>query len=227
MSKSVKVVENFGPIVAQKWFEQGLASHGEAKLALQGLKEKALLAGWFFLQARRACEHGQWGEFVASQKAISERTIRGYMQFTEDAMVSVLGAAKKFSDDQLKEYRLSDKEVADQKLVEAAKKAVIHSSVGFVELCRELSLFRKFGEYDAVKSAAAKARAVKAGEQLQMTFDLGVAMAGLRHVAMIEKTAPESLPKEKLPELRDQLQSALNAVDARIREITLPAEVSP
>ena len=226
MSKQQKLVASTGPEVAQKWFEQGLATHGEAKVALQSLKEKALLAGWFFLQARRACPHGEWGDFIASQKAISERTIRGYTTFAEDAIVSVLGANKKFSDQQLKEYIPNDKEVADPKLIEAAKHAVMHSSIGFVELCRELSLFRKFGEYDAVKSAAAKARAAKDGQPVQITFDFGVAMAGLRHMALIDSVAPEQLPKEKLPEIRDQLQSALTKVEARMREITLPAEVA-
>ena len=165
-------------------------------------------------------------EFVGSQKALSERTIRGYTTFAEDAIVSVLGAKKKFTDQQLKEYTPNHNEVADPKLIEAAKHAVLHSSMGFVELCRELQLFRKFGEYDAVRNAAAKARAAKNGEPVQITFDFGVAMAGLRHMALLDTVSTESLPKEKLPEIRDQLQSALVKVEARMREITLPAEAA-
>lgn len=210
---------------AQKWFEQGMEEHGSAKAALQSIKTRALTAGYFFAQARAACPHGEWTRFVESQKCgIPERTLRRYMEFYTDAVVTVIGAKRGFTDAQLKEYQPTEKELGNKKILEDATSIVIHSSQGFVELSRELGLFRKFGEYDAVKHAAAVARAAKAGAPIQINFDFGVAMAGLRSLEAIDRAKVDQLPAEKLPELRDKLQSALAKVLGRIKEITFEAE---
>jgi len=225
MSKNA--VTKVDPTVeAKKWMERGIEEALGARVALQSVKEKALLAGWFFGNARRKIPHGEWEEFLQAYNAVSSRTVRSYIAFAEDVIVTVLGQKKKFTDDQLKNYQPSHAEMEDPKLLEAGKHAVLHSSIGFVELCRELSLFRKFGEYDAVRNAAAKARAAKGGEPVQITFDFGVAMAGLRHMALLDQVSTEHLPKEKLPEIRDQLATALSKVEARMKEITLNAEAA-
>lgn len=212
---------------AKQWFSDGVTEHGGARLAMQSLKEKAILAGWFFLQAKAACSHGEWSDLVAAQKAIPERTVQRYMGFTLDAIATVVGAQRELEDHELRKYEPTPNEIADKKILDAAKRAVIHSSQGSVELARELQLFRKFGEYDAVKHSAATARAAKAGAPIQFSFDFGVAMAGLRSIDAIDRASMDKLPTEKLPELRDKLRSALGKVEARLGELksTMEAEV--
>jgi len=224
-----KLIPTNPTATAQKWFEKGLEEHGTLRGAIQTMKTKALTAGFFFTQAKSALGHGNWLEFIESQteSGLTERTVRRYIGFYADALASVIGAQRKFTDEQLKAYEPTPRELADVKLLEAANHVVIHSSLGFVELCRELALFRKFGEYDAVKRSAAIARDVKAGGQIQLTFDLGIAMAGLRSLSAIDTARMESLPAAKLPELRDKLKEALDKVEARLGELkaTMEADV--
>jgi hypothetical protein len=212
---------------AQKWFEQGLTEHGNTRVQIQAIKERALLAGWYFAQAKAALPHGEWLPFLEQQTGISDRTVRNYMEFAVDAIATVIGEQRKLTDDQLKAYEPTPREMADRKLLDAAKHVVIHSSQGFMQLTRELGMFRKLGEYDAVKHAAANARQVKAGGPIQLSFDLGIAMAGLRSLSAINTAQMEALPHGKLPELRDKLKEALDKVEARLGELkaTMEADV--
>lgn len=222
-----KITTTTAAATAQKWFEQGLSEHGNTRIQIQSIKEKALIAGWCFAQAKAALPHGDWLPFVEKQNAISERTVRNYMAFAIDAIATVVGEQRKLTDDQLKDYQPTPREMADRKLLDAAKHVVIHSSQGFMQLTRELGMFRKLGEYDAVKHSAAKAREIKAGGPIQLSFDLGIAMAGLRSLSAIDTARMESLPHGKLPELREKLREALDKVEARLAEMrsTMEADV--
>lgn len=196
------------------WFEQALKSHDQASALLHKAKNHAILAGWFFLQARNACAHGEWEDIVKQfEGKISYRTVRAYIQFTEDALVSVVAEKRKLTDEQVKGYELTHRELADSALRDAAEAVVIQSAANFTELARELSLFRKFGSYDAVQHAAAKARAAK-GQPKQAEFIWGLCLSGLASIKAIERLPFDRLEAAQLDTLEAELTHAQAAVQA-------------
>lgn len=195
-------------------FEQGLKSHNLTGDLLHQAKNAALLAGWFFIQSRNTCEHGEWLDLLKEFEAkISERTVRRYILFTEDALVSVIAEKRKLTDEQVKAYQLTHRELADTTLRDAAGEVVIQSAANFTELARELRLFRKFGEYDSVQHAAATARAAKAAPR-QIEFNWDLALGGLQSLKAIERVPVDKLDTAKLTQLETELETAL----AKVRE---------
>ncbi len=207
---------------AKQWFEAAVRTHDEAQGLMHSAKGRAILAGWMFLQAKLATPHGEWNDVIETYSdRISRRTVFAYVAFATDAIVSVVAAERQLTDAQVRTYEPTEDELRDPKLLEAAKEIVIHSTVGFVDLARQLSLFRQFGSYDAVQQAAAKARHVKATGEQQMVFDFTIAKAALRTFAALDKVDAESLPADQLDELEASLTAALEKVRERRRTITV------
>jgi hypothetical protein len=200
------------------WFEQAIKSHQETEGFLHKAKNAAIITGWFLLQARNACQHGEWEDIIGEfEGRISIRTVRAYIQFTEDALVSVIAEKKKLTAEQVKGYELTNRELADAALRDAAETVVIQSAANFTELARELRVFRKFGEHDAVQYAAAKARAAKGNtEPRQIEFNWELSLHGLRSLGAIDRVPVDKLDVAKLADLETQLTAALAKVrDAR------------
>jgi hypothetical protein len=210
------------------WFQQAIKSHQETEGFLHKAKNAAIITGWFLLQARNACQHGEWEDITAEfETKISYRTVRAYIQFAEDALVSVIAEKKKLTAEQVKSYELTNRELADAALRDAAETVVIQSAANFTELARELRVFRKFGEHDAVQYAAAKARAAKGNtEPRQIEFNWELSLHGLRSLGAIDRVPVDKLDGTKLADLETQLTAALAKVrDARanLQATDLPA----
>ncbi len=216
-------------VSAAQWFSQGISAHADVARFAFNLKVRAVEVGWYFMQAKLASKHGDFGDLVAASSAqISLRTVQSYMAFCEDVLVSVIATQRKLTDKEVRELELTDKQRSDTKLLEAGRDVVVHSTMGLVDLMRQLGQFRKLGEYDANRHALEKARkAVGLTEQIE--FDFTVASAGLRTLSAIADCAQDKLPPPaQLAELEQKLEAALTAVRSRRKAVitlpTIPAE---
>jgi hypothetical protein len=210
-------------ISAAEIFAMAVRSHVEAKEAAQTAKVKAIISGWSFLQAKMAAKHGEFELLCETHAAqIPFRTVQRYIAFVEDALVSVIAEQKQLTDSQVRALVLTDADRKNVDLFTAAKDVILHSSANFVSLARELSIFRKFGEYDGVQYANAKARQAALGQPVarQVEFDFTLSSSGVKSLLAIA-TAPEDKlpPRDKLTSLRDDLRNALAAVEARLGQV--------
>lgn len=212
-------------------FAYGVQAHVEASDAARTTKVKAIISGWSFLQAKLAAKHGEFELLIeANAEKISDRTVRRYMAFAEDAIVSAIAARDELTDSQVRALVLTDADRKNVDLFSAAKEVILHSSANFVSLARELSIFRKFGQYNGVQYANAKARQAALGQPVarQVEFDFTLSSSGVKSLLAIA-TAPEDKlpPRDKLTSLRDDLRTALAAVEARLGQVIDVSNDSP
>lgn len=214
-------------VPARSWFDEGMEAHTEAlTLALQA-KHRAILAGWYFLRAKAACPHGEWLQLLEANEAkLKARTVQAYMQFTEDALVSVIKARDGLSDADVRRLELTDAQRGDADLLKLAQEAVLHRAEGYVALAREFAILRKFGEYDAIRHQLGKVKRAT-GHAEQLEFSWAAADIGVRSLAAISLTPAEKLPpRDKLLELESQLLAALQALRGRLATIEAEASVT-
>lgn len=212
---------------ASALFAEALSVHGEARSFAQQAKVRAITAGWLFLQAKAACQHG---EFVAlceqHEQTIPLRTVQAYMQFAEDALVSVIKLRDGLSDADVRRLELTDAQRGDADLLKLAQEAVLHRAEGYVALAREFAILRKFGEYDAIRHQLGKVKRAT-GHAEQLEFSWAAADIGVRSLAAISLTPAEKLPpRDKLLELESQLLAALQALRGRLATIEAEASVT-
>jgi hypothetical protein len=141
---------------AAKWIEQGIKQHELFRRAFQTAKEHAFNAGIFFWSAQQSAQEGDWQLLLGAFEAqISERTVYRYIAFATEVMEWV-----KAEHPQIKDL---------EKLRAAGSAMVLKSPKGYIALCRQLELMRKFGEYDEVKYKTKKL--LGAGQpQLEFSF---------------------------------------------------------
>jgi len=184
--------------------QEGLKSHTSFLDHQSRAINHAMQAGWCFLQARACLGHGGWSDWCAGYKdQISGRTIRRYMLFTSRAMERVAQKNPALVEDEEELYRTT-------------KEAVLLSPKELVEVCREVGLMRKFGEYDAMKY---RQRKIEKGPA-QLEFDFTLARMGLAHLCAIGEAPAELRPKRaELQQLREGLVAALRQVNSLLGEV--------
>ena len=124
-------------LAADKWIQKALEQHQQFAANFQRAKECALNAGFFFLQAQNSAAHGDFGALIERySEKISSRTVYRYIEFASEVIEWV---------------KAEFPGIANNKIPAAAMKMVLKSPKGYVALCRQLELMRKFGEYDEVK----------------------------------------------------------------------------
>lgn len=195
---------------ARQLIEAAAQEHARVKACAQQVKIHALLCGQFLVQARLTCSHGEFGPLL-KELGFPETTSRRYQAFFSDAIASVIIDRKGLTDAQAKDFTPSDKDLTDPKLIKAAESIVIRSTLNFMELWRQLGLFRDFGKSNLVQESIAKARASRGADQL--TFDFDLARVGVDLLTNIDKVPRHSLPsRDDLIKVQSQLQTSLEKV---------------
>jgi hypothetical protein len=142
-------------VTADKLVREGIKHHEEFVRLFKLAKERGLNSGSCFHMAKEGMEHGEWEAFVAQYSdRISPRTIRFYMEFATEALAWARAVNPKL--------------VGDDQALAVAREMVMQSPKGLVNLCRDLKLMRKFGEYDEVKYRLKK---LKSEGQMEFEFD--------------------------------------------------------
>lgn len=180
---------------ADLFMTEGLNAHIAFVGHWQKGKERALNAGWFFMQAREQVKDGDWETYVEifcdsrckkinGNQPLTYRTVRFYTQLTLEALEWAKAEHPGIS--------------KPEKLLEFAIKMVMQSPKPLVALCRELGHMRKFGEYDEVKYALNKR--LKGSDQIEFEFD--------KVMAPLDMLARLADPKIsfRYPEGRDELE---------------------
>jgi hypothetical protein len=191
-------------VAADKWIQKAIEQHQLFAVNFQKAKECALNAGFFFLQAQTAADHGDFGALIERYKdKISSRTVYRYIEFAAEVIEWVKA-----------EYP----GITNDKVAAIAMKMVLKSPKGYIALCRQLELMRKFGEYDEVKYRSKKLLG-DGKPQLEFSFDELSAS-----VDVFSKIGQENFFL-KFPEGKDEtealgeLEAKLETALARVREI--------
>ena len=224
------------PTSAQKWFNDGVESATNCAENLGRSKTDGLKAGWFFIRAKLAAGHGEFGLLCAANSgSLAERTIQRFMQFTRLSMWRFIEENREEADSLTgglaisRGRNLDDEPVIDDEALlkcEDLFQAVIDGSLmspkDLVAVCREVGLMRRIEEYPSTSAAAAKRRREnRAGRQL--LFDFGMATAGLETLMVIDRD-PARIPKpEKLDALITQTEAALEHLRAVRKTLTVEA----
>lgn len=198
-------MSNLSSITIKKlngYMASGLAEHAEFVKAFHKAKAHAFRAGWFFLKAQAEITEGDWVDYLATySNKVSTTTVYRYMDFAHEAMKWAESVHPNLDGDAL---------------VKAALDMAMQSPKGYIALCRQLELMRKFGEYDAVKYA--QKRIGGGSNQVEFKFT-----AGLTTLDMLTKLGepdfnlvfPEDRqPAECLAEMESKLETALEKVRA-------------
>ncbi len=189
---------------SHQWMLEGIKQHQSFQRAFQAAKEHALNAGIFFISASQSHDHGDWQNFCGAYSTqISERSIRRYMEFATEVIEWVKAENPNL--------------VGEAKLKDAALKMVLQSPKGFIALCRELKVMRKFGEYDEVRYRTKK---LLGGSGEQIEFEYASAAKAIAQLSLID------LPNFhlKFPEGADEdaeiakLETGLETALAKVRE---------
>lgn len=184
---------------AAKYIEQALREHQQFIAMFKKCKEHALNAGFFFLAAQEAAEHGDFGAVLMKYSdLVSDRTVYRYIEFAKEVLEWV---------------RLENPEATSDEALKLAKEMVMKSPKGYIALCRQLQLMRKFGEYDEVKYRTRKL--LGDGKQIEFSFEELTA-----HISVFKSDFRLVLPEgkdeiEALNELEVNLMSALDNVRER------------
>lgn len=151
---------------AQRLFLRGIEKHESFNRTMKQLRRDAIEAGFYFLRARAAFDHGEWGEFLSlNSDKISDRTVRFYMQLAEQASQWV----------RYKNPTLKDLDAVKEQAIAM----VIFSPVPLVNLCRDLGHMMKFGEYFADDYEEKKKKRLGDSSAGQLDFDFAKVMAPL------------------------------------------------
>jgi len=189
-----------------KYIEQGIAQHQQFVAAFRKAKESALNAGFFFLAAQEAADHGDFESVLLKyEEQCSKTTIYRYIDFAKEVIEAVRAT-------------LSASATAEE-LLAAGKAMVLQSPKGYIALCRQLQLMRKFGEYDKVKYKTRKV--LGDGKQIEFSFDELAA-----HIKVFTTDFRITLPEGKdeataLTELETELEAALTNVRQRKNTISI------
>lgn len=152
---------------ADRYMKQGIQAHASFKFNFQKAKEAALDAGFYFCACRDS-HKGDFEEFLGCySKEIHRATVYRYIGFVEEV---IEWARKEFP----KITKLDE-------LIVKAREMVLQSPRGYIALCRELKLMRKFGEYDEVKYRTQKLKSSNA----QIEFDFSAAASSLDVLSQI------------------------------------------
>ncbi len=185
-----------------RWMSDAIKLHLKFQSHFQAAKESALMAGIFFSKAQQACAHGEWQSLIQEfSSEVSETTVRRYMDFSAEVVEWV-----KKSHPNLK---------SEEDILAEGKRLVLLSPKGYVALCRQLALMRKFGEYDEVRY-----RKEKLLSQGQIEFDFSATVKHLETLAHFgdEKYLfiyPEGVEESAfLEEVETKLATALERVRA-------------
>lgn len=180
----------------------GLAEHAEFVKAFHKAKAHAFRAGWFFLKAQIEITEGDWTDYLASYSdKVSATTVYRYMAFAHEATKWAEAVYPNLTGDAL---------------TKAALELAMQSPKGYIALCRQLELMRKFGEYDAVKYA--QKRIVGDSNQVEFKF-----VSSITTLDMLTKIGDADFnlvfpddrkPAECLTELESKLETALEKVRA-------------
>lgn len=184
---------------ADKWIIKSIEQHQNFAINFQKAKECALNAGFFLLQAQAAAEPGDWMPLIERHAdKISQTTVYRYIAFATEVTEWV---------------KAEFPGIKDNLVHAAAMKMVLKSPKGYIALCRQLELMRKFGEYDEVKYRAKK----MLGDSKQIEFSFDELSAHLNVFTQdFRLTLPEGKDEaEALTELETQLEQALASVRAR------------
>jgi hypothetical protein len=193
---------------AEKWLIEAIAFHEKFRRTFELAKECALKAGIFFNHAQTACAHGEWLPLIEKfEGVISRTTIYRYMSFANEVFEWVKAEHPKLA--------------GDDKMIAAAQKLVLRSPKGYIALCRQLELMRKFGEYDEVKY-----RMKKLGtKQMEFEFaDLAMSIDHLTHLgdAHYNFKFPEGQDQaEFIEQVETKLETALKRVRAMKHKSTV------
>jgi hypothetical protein len=185
---------------AEKWMTAGIHFHQNFKHTFEIAKEAALNAGIHFIQAQSSCAHGEWLPLLETYKSeISQVTVYRYIAFVTEVFEWVRAENPKL--------------VGPDKLKDAALKMILKSPKGYISLCRELKLMRKFGEYDEVRY-----RMKKLNGAGQMEFDFAAMMPAMDQLANLANDKcvlkfPDGVDRDEyLAELEAKLAAAVKAV---------------
>ncbi len=183
-----------------KWIQQAITQHEAFYSGFNKLKEHALNAGIFFLSAQQASEHGEFeSELIACEGKISRTTVYRYIAFANEVLEWTKAENPKLTS-------MDD-------LRKAAVKIVLQSPKGYIALCRQLSLMRKFGEYDEVKY---KAKKLLGQGQIEFNFaDLATSVEQLTHFGDANYTFkyPEGVDEtEFINTVELKLEAALSTI---------------
>ena len=185
---------------AAKYVEQGIQQHQQFIAAFRKAKEHALNAGFFFLSAQECAEHGDFESVLLKyEEQCGRSTIYRYIDFAKEVLEwARLEAGKDATADQL---------------LTAGRSMVLQSPRGYIALCRQLSLMRKFGEYDEVKYKTKKLL----GESKQLAFTFEELTAHLKvYTTDFQLTLPEGKDETTaLTELETELETALTNIRQR------------
>lgn len=216
--KNLSTVGKFGskmrdaarPETAGDWYAEGVKEHIEFQEAFARAKGHALNAGYFFSRAREAIQHGDFLLFCDSQESgVSRRMVYRYMHLYE--------AVRAWALEQQPTLK------GEEKILQAGLEMEMQSPREFVEVCRQVGLMRKFGEYDAVKHAAEKRRK-GLGEPRQMEFRWSLEMAemGLRCFRGLDQVEEDKRPNaEQIAALLAELDAARERLLEMQRTVTL------
>ena len=180
---------------------QGVTCHERFKRVFEEAKANALKAGYFFSEAQKSVERGDWEPLIERYGGqISRTTIYRYIEFSEEVFAWVRAENPKL--------------IGQDKMIAAAQKMVLRSPKGYIALCRQLELMRKFGEYDEVKY-----RMKKLGtKQMEFEFaDLAMSIDHLTHLgdAHYNFKFPEGQDEAAfIEEVETKLETALKRVRA-------------
>ena len=191
---------------AAKYVEQGIQQHQQFIAAFRKAKEHALNAGFFFLSAQECAEHGDFESVLLKyEEQCGRSTIYRYIDFAKEVLEwARLEAGKDATADQL---------------LTAGRSMVLQSPRGYIALCRQLSLMRKFGEYDEVKYKTKKLL----GESKQLAFTFEELTAHLKvYTTDFKLELPEGKDEAAaLDELEAELENALASVRSRKNTINV------
>ena len=185
---------------AAKYVEHGIQQHQQFVAAFRKAKEHALAAGFLFLAAQDAAGHGDFESVLLKyEEQCSRRTIYRYIEFAHEVIEWV---------------KLEQPDCPQQQLLAVAKAMVMKSPKGYIALCRQLQLMRKFGEYDEVKYKTRKL--LGDGKQIEFSFEELSA-----HIKVFTTDFRITLPDGKdeaaaLEELETELENALTNVRSRL-----------
>ena len=180
----------------------GLAEHSEFLKAFHKAKCHAFRAGVYFLKAQAEITEGDWSDYLVTfEDKISRTTVYRYMAFADEV---------------IKWAKASNPTLSGDALASAALDMAMQSPKGYIALCRQLELMRKFGEYDAVKYAQKRI----GGDSKQVEFK---STSGLSTLDMLSRVGEPDFnlvfpddrkPAECLTELESKLETALQKVRA-------------
>jgi hypothetical protein len=196
----------FSNKTASGFMDEGIKKHIDFKRLWVSSKEAAIDAGYYFYRARNEVGDGNFSEFLLCyEKKIARTTVYRYVEFVGEVLAWAANDSP----------QLIGKTEA---LIKRGKELVMQSPKGYIALCRQLEVMRKFGEYDEVKYAKKKLAGTS-----QIEFDFLDVCEALDVITQLGKSdvvwkLPEGKQTpEALRELKTKLDTASKQVDEQLK----------